>query len=64
MKTYKCDSCEREIKDPYKQYMKEFRVVYDEDGPWSFKYRKKIHLCEDCFYALRSIAAKAGKANV
>lgn len=56
MKVYKCDSCGIEIKDIYKEKMKEFCLLadFDEHGvfPKPWKKKTKIHLCKDCFIGL------------
>lgn len=60
MKTYLCDACHGIINDPYVVKMKEFYVGYfiDDHGvqPCNSKNKKKIHLCDKCFHALKEVA--------
>ncbi len=62
MKVYQCDACEKAIKDPYKEKMKEFFVGchFDYCGvfPENSKRKIKVHLCDDCFKGLHLIAEK------
>lgn len=58
---YQCDSCGKNIEDPYTERMKQYcvRIGFDAAGGSWFKPSKrkiKIHLCEKCFNGLNSIA--------
>lgn len=60
MKVYLCDSCKKVIENPYIEKMKEFDVGTDffgeRDVNTKYKRRVKIHLCDKCYYGLKSIA--------
>lgn len=62
MKTYKCDSCGVEIKEPYIEKMKEFCLSgeIDEHGvfPKPWKKKIKVHLCKHCFRGLYIIVKR------
>ena len=49
MKTYKCDSCGVEIKEPYIEKMKEFclSAEFDEHGVFPKPWKKKIKIVMD-----------------
>lgn len=57
---YICDSCGMVIDDPYKVKMKEFYVGYDFDYGMTFPVnshrKKKVHLCDECYHALKKFA--------
>lgn len=59
-KVYMCDACFNVMQNPFKCWMRVFRVeAYRDDGhymPTKRKRKRKIHLCDDCFHALRKIA--------
>ena len=61
-KSYICDACEITIKNPYKAKMKEFYIgcSFEIGGvlPSFDTRRTKVHLCDDCYHALREIATK------
>ena len=65
MKTYLCDACHGIINDPYVVKMKEFYVgcFIDNFGvqPCNSKRKKKIHLCGECFRALKEVANSVRK---
>ena len=67
MKVYQCDVCGKVIKDPYKETMKEFRVLcdfkYSGGFPQNAKRKVKVHLCADCFKNLHLIANKKRSDN-
>lgn len=67
MKVYQCDGCGKTITNPYEEKMKEFYVGchFDYGGvfPENSKRKVKIHLCDDCFKSLYSIAEKKAKAD-
>ena len=57
MKSYVCDSCNKVINDPHEMNMREFWYSGTHEG-WTLikkeeKTKKKIHLCDACFYNLR-----------
>ena len=60
MKVYKCDSCGAMIENPYTAKMKEFYVGCTfEKGmalPEDAKQKVKVHLCEQCYRGLCTIA--------
>ena len=60
MRVYQCDSCKRIIENPYIEKMKEFdlgtNLFGERDIDIKYKRRVKIHLCEKCYYGLKSIA--------
>lgn len=62
MKVYKCDSCGKIIENPYTEEMKEFYVgsISENMGifPINSKRKVKIHLCKNCFNALKDIAKR------
>lgn len=68
MKTYICDSCGRVMSNPYRENMKEFYVdffAHEGNGvlPCNCKRKVKIHLCENCYRGLYSIAEKVRSEN-
>lgn len=67
MKIYKCDSCGRMIKDPYREKMKEFYIVLDDEFgiciPRNRKRRTKVDICSECWWGLRQISEKALEAK-
>lgn len=62
MRVYQCDSCNKVISNPHKVKMKEFYVGIDMEyftriqSPIKSRRRVKIHLCDDCFKGLNTIA--------
>ena len=68
-KAYVCDACGRTIQNPHEARMKEFYIgATFEFGGVSFlpvTNKTKVHLCNDCYHALREIAKKkkVGEAN-
>ena len=61
-KVYKCDSCGSVIENPYAVKMKEFYIGAKFDFGMCFheesKQKVKIHLCNECYKGLRTIANK------
>lgn len=57
MKRYVCDSCQKIINNPYEVRMKEFFISTEYDYGMVFpvptKTKRRIHLCDDCFNALK-----------
>lgn len=66
-KVYKCDACGTVIEAPHVQGMKEFYVNKSYEAETVFRtpfaipseIKKEIHLCNDCYHALRPISEGA-----
>lgn len=67
-KAYVCDACGTTMTNPYEAKMRQFYVGVEFDYgmafPCNVKTRKsKVHLCDECYHALKTIAKKAGDGN-
>lgn len=64
-KEYVCDCCKAIIENPYKVKMKEFYIGAEIDScgifPVDSKRTTKIHLCDNCYKALKNI--KGGESK-
>lgn len=68
MKVYRCDSCKKVVENPHKEHMKEFYVGVMHDcgitTPFNTTRKVKIHLCDNCFSGLKTIAQNTGFKGV
>lgn len=68
MKVYRCDSCKRVVENPHKENMKEFFIgsMYDccTIIPFNTTRKVRIHLCDNCFSGLKTIAKNTGFKEV
>lgn len=68
-KAYVCDACGRTMQNPHEAKMKKFYMgtTYEFGGAFfcPVSQKTKVHLCDDCYHALREIAEKkkVGEAN-
>ena len=67
-KVYVCDACGVTMKDPYEVKMREFFVGMEFDYGQAFPCnvktcKQKVHLCDNCYHALREIAEQKRRAD-